>query len=64
MPEMNGDKAIRRLVSAALRIAQFQLGHGPLTYDAGDGTRPPMMMATSGHTSVRSPAKYAKASAG
>ena len=35
----------------------------PLTHDAEDGTGTPMLMARSGHTSVRSLVKYAKVSA-
>jgi hypothetical protein len=34
-----------------------------LTHDAEDGTGTPMLMARSGHTSVRSLAKYARVSA-
>jgi len=40
-----------------------QLRHSALTHDAGDGTGTPMLMARSGHTSVRSLAKYARVSA-
>ena len=40
-----------------------QLRHSALTHDAEDGTGTPMLMARSGHTSVRSLAKYAKVSA-
>jgi integrase len=39
-----------------------QLRHSALTHDAEDGTGTPMLMARSGHTSVRSLAKYAKVS--
>ena len=41
-----------------------QLGHSALTHDAGDGTGTPMLMARSGHTCVRSLARYARVSAG
>src|SRR5208337_1238039 len=40
-----------------------QLRHSALTHDAEDGTETPMLMARSGHTSVRSLAKYARVSA-
>jgi integrase len=40
-----------------------QLRHSALTHDAEDGTGTPMLMARSGHTSVRSLAKYARISA-
>lgn len=40
-----------------------QLRHSALTHDAEDGTGSPMLMARSGHTSVRSLAKYARVSA-
>ena len=40
-----------------------QLRHSALTHDAEDGTGTPMLMARSGHTSVRSLAKYAQVSA-
>jgi len=40
-----------------------QLRHSALTHDAEDGTGAPMLMARSGHTSVRSLAKYARVSA-
>jgi integrase len=40
-----------------------QLRHSALTHDAETGTGTPMLMARSGHTSVRSLAKYAKVSA-
>ena len=40
-----------------------QLRHSALTHDAEDGTGTPMLMARSGHTSVRSLAKYARVSA-
>jgi integrase len=40
-----------------------QLRHSALTHDAEDGTGMPMLMARSGHTSVRSLAKYARMSA-
>jgi integrase len=36
-----------------------QLRHSALTHDAEDGTNTPMLLARSGHTSVRSLAKYA-----
>jgi hypothetical protein len=40
-----------------------QLQHSALTHDAEDGTGTPMLMARSGHVSVRSLAKYARVSA-
>ncbi len=40
-----------------------QLRHSALTHAAEDGTGAPMLMALSGHTSVRSLAKYARISA-
>ena len=40
-----------------------ELRHSALTHDAEDGTGTPMLMARSGHTSVRSLAKYARVSA-
>jgi integrase len=40
-----------------------QLRHSALTHDAEDGTGTPMLMARSGHMSVRSLAKYARVSA-
>ncbi len=40
-----------------------QLRHSSLTHDAESGTNTPMLMARSGHTSVRSLAKYARVSA-
>ena len=40
-----------------------QLRHSALTHDAETGTSTPMLMARSGHTSVRSLAKYARVSA-
>ena len=39
-----------------------QLRHSALSHDAEDGTSTPMLMARSGHTSVRSLAKYARVS--
>ena len=39
-----------------------QLRHSTLTHDAEDGTSAPMLMARSGHTSVRSLVKYARVS--
>jgi len=40
-----------------------QLRHSALTHDAEDGASTPMLMAKSGHTSVRSLARYARPSA-
>jgi integrase/recombinase XerC/integrase/recombinase XerD len=40
-----------------------QLRHSALTHDAESGTSTPMLMARSGHTSVRSLARYARVSA-
>lgn len=40
-----------------------QLRHSALTHAAEDGTSTPMLMVRSGHTSVRSLAKYARVSA-
>jgi integrase/recombinase XerD len=39
-----------------------QLRHSALTHDAEDGTATPMLMARSGHTSVRSLVRYARMS--
>jgi len=39
-----------------------QLRHSALSHDAEEGTSTPMLMARSGHTSVRSLAKYARVS--
>ena len=39
-----------------------QLRHSALSHDAEDGTSTPMLMARSGHTSVRSLARYARVS--
>jgi integrase len=39
------------------------LRHSALTHDAEDGTGTPMLLARSGHTSVRSLARYARVSA-
>jgi integrase len=39
-----------------------QLRHSALTHDAEDGTSAPILMARSGHTSVRSLVKYARVS--
>lgn len=40
-----------------------QMRHSKLTHEAEDGTSTPMLMALSGHTSVRSLARYARISA-
>lgn len=40
-----------------------QLRHSALTHDAEEGTSTPMLMARSGHTSVRSLTRYARVSA-
>lgn len=40
-----------------------QLRHSALSHDAEDGTSTPMLMARSGHTSVRSLVRYARVSA-
>jgi integrase/recombinase XerC/integrase/recombinase XerD len=40
-----------------------QLRHSALTHDAGQGTGTPLLMGRSGHTSVRSLARYARVSA-
>jgi len=40
-----------------------QLRHSALTHDAEEGTSAPMLMARSGHTSVRSLVRYARVSA-
>jgi integrase len=37
-----------------------QLRHSALTHDSEDGASTPMLMTKSGHTSVRSLAKYAR----
>ena len=47
--------------SSGATLHQFR--HSALTHDAEDGTGTPMLMARSGHTSVRSLAKYARVSA-
>jgi integrase len=44
-------------------VTLHQLRHSALTHDAELGTGTPMLMARSGHTSVRSLAKYARVSA-
>jgi integrase len=49
--------------AAAGGATLHQLRHSALTHDAEDGTGTPMLMAWSGHTSVRSLAKYARVSA-
>jgi integrase/recombinase XerC/integrase/recombinase XerD len=49
--------------SAAAGATLHQLRHSALTHGAEDGTPTPMLMARSGHTSVRSLAKYARVSA-
>jgi len=40
-----------------------QLRHSALTHDAEDGVNAPMLQARSGHTSVRSLARYTRISA-
>jgi integrase/recombinase XerC/integrase/recombinase XerD len=50
-------------VKASGGATLHQLRHSTLTHDAEDGTGAPMLMARSGHTSVRSLAKYARVSA-
>jgi integrase/recombinase XerC/integrase/recombinase XerD len=48
---------------ASGRATLHQLRHSALTHDAEKGTGTPMLMARSGHTSVRSLARYARVSA-
>ena len=50
------------LFSGASGATLHQLRHSALTHDAEDGTGTPMLMARSGHTTVRSLARYAKVS--
>lgn len=45
------------------KVTLHQLRHSALTHAAEDGASTPMLMALSGHTSVRSLAKYARPSA-
>ena len=49
--------------ASGTKATLHQLRHSALTHDAEDGTSTPMLMARSGHTSVRSLAKYARVSA-
>ncbi len=62
------DQAVTALQAALFTEASggatlHQLRHSALTHDAEGGTGTPMLMARSGHTSVRSLAKYARVSA-
>ena len=50
-------------LAVAVGVPGHQLRHSTLTHDAEDGTGTPMLMARSGHTSVRSLAKHARVSA-
>ena len=55
--------SIVMVLAASGGATLHQLRHSTLTHDAEDGTGTPMLMARSGHTSVRSLAKYARVSA-
>ncbi len=52
-----------RFKAASGDATLHQLRHSALTHAAEDGTSTPMLMARSGHTSVRSLVKYARVSA-
>jgi|SRR5580704_3154651 integrase len=52
-----------RFKAASGGATLHQLRHSALTHAAEDGTSTPMLMARSGHTSVRSLVKYARVSA-
>ena len=54
-------EALFKLASGGATL--HQLRHSALTHDAEDGTGAPMLMARSGHTSIRSLGKYARVSA-
>ena len=56
-------KSRRRLLLRPEARRCTSSGAQPLTNDAEDGARTPMLMARSGHTSVRSLARYARVSA-
>ena len=70
-PNIQGVTLANHTITAvAMNFAQtsggatlHQLRHSALTHDAEQGTGTPMLMARSGHTSVRSLAKYARVSA-
>jgi len=53
-------EALFRAASSGATL--HQLRHSALTHDAEDGTSAPMLMARSGHTSVRSLVRYARVS--
>ncbi len=57
------DQASQIFKKASGGATLHQLRHSALTHDAEKGTSTPMLMARSGHTSVRSLAKYARVSA-
>lgn len=56
-------RAAELFAAASGGATLHQLRHSALTHDAEDGTGTPMLMARSGHTSVRSLARYARVSA-
>ena len=56
------EQAEQLFKAAAKGATLHQLRHSALSHDAEAGTSTPMLMARSGHTSVRSLAKYARVS--
>ena len=56
---LNYQQAEALFIAASGGATLHQLRHSALTHDAEDGTGAPLLMARSGHTSVRSLAKYA-----
>ena len=56
------ERAAQLFRDASKGASLHQLRHSALSHDAEDGTSTPMLMARSGHTSVRSLAKYARVS--
>ena len=56
------ERAEQLFKAAAKGATLHQLRHSTLSHDAEEGTSTPMLMARSGHTSVRSLAKYARVS--
>jgi integrase len=56
------ERAEQLFKAAANGATLHQLRHSALSHDAEAGTSTPMLMARSGHTSVRSLAKYARVS--
>lgn len=57
------ERAEQLFKAAANGATLHQLRHSALSHDAEDGVSTPMLMARSGHTSVRSLIKYARVSA-